>query len=60
VTGAACGLGLSGLLVGNPNAAIIPYVLTASGILGLVNATHMQNTLDKEKSVLVKAYNESK
>lgn len=60
VTGVTFGLGISGLLVGNPNAAIIPYVLTASGILGFVNASHMQNTLDKEKAVLVKAYNESK
>jgi hypothetical protein len=34
--------------------------LGASGVMGIINATHMQNTLDKEKAVLVKAYNESK
>lgn len=60
VTGVTCGLALSGLLIGNPNAPIIPYVLGASGVMGIINATHMQNTLDKEKAVLVKAYNESK
>ncbi len=60
VTGASLGLGLSGLLVGNPNAAIIPYVLSASGILGFANAFHEQNVLGKEKVMLVKLYNESK
>lgn len=60
VTGVTCGLGLSGLLIGNPNAPIIPYVLSASGILGLANALREQKTLDKEKAMLVKLYNESK
>jgi hypothetical protein len=59
ITGASLGLGIQ-IFTQNPKASIVSYLLFTSGILGVVNTIHDQKNLDKEKTLLVRAYNESK